>query len=204
MLIALAAVNASAQMQWGVNAGVNIVQDGESSETKAGFKFGGGFDYHWTKHWSTAVGLNFSYLPQGEKDGYGEMTGSDITYYEDIDISIHPWYLELPVTMKYRYNFSQDFALAIGAGPQVAVGLGGKGRISETPITGFKINTDIDNVFKHEMANRWQGGFHVDLSAEFMKHYVLTVGYSDYFHSRKNFMDSRNCNVVTVGLGYRF
>lgn len=204
LLLSLMGITASAQIHWDVNAGVNILQDGEGSELKAGVKFGGGFDYHWSKHWSTAAGLNFSYLPQGDKDGYGEITGSDITYYENIDISINPWYLELPVTMKYRYNFTHNFALTLGAGPQVAVGLGGKGKITETPMTGMKINTTIDNVFKHDTANRWQGGFHVDLSAEFLQHYVVTVGYSDYFHSRNNFTGSSNCNVVNVGLGYRF
>ena len=120
----LVAVSASAQLSFGVKAGLNLSNisgDGESLDSKIGFKIGPTVEFAIAPNMAIQSGLLLSSKGAKTSESYSE-SGIDV----DADITINANYLELPICFAYKYPIAPDTKIYVNAGPYLAYGLFGK------------------------------------------------------------------------------
>ena len=135
-------------------------------------------------------------------------------------------YLEIPVRVGFRYNFTEEIGLYGEVGPYFAIGVGGRHKLTidgdgpavremedEFTYKAFKKTDDVNRV----SFQRWDAGISFRVGAEYNNHYNLMVGFdwglADIY--RDNFRDAyfteygerlpkvHNVNF-SISLGYRF
>ncbi len=116
-LIALlcVAVGASAQLSFGVKAGLNMsnITDFENSEMKIGYKIGPTVEYAFAPNMAIQSGVLLSSLGTKEKDGDG---------------SIDANYLQIPISFAYKYAIAPDTKIYGNVGPYFGFGIFGKSK----------------------------------------------------------------------------
>jgi hypothetical protein len=124
------AITANAQLNWGVKAGLNVssirgleeyADDEESQKysNKTGFHVGLAMQYMFSPQIGIESGLYYANL--GAKGKY-----EDSYYEESSKETYNPSYLQLPVSVLYKFNVGQDLYLYPSLGLYAGYGIGGK------------------------------------------------------------------------------
>lgn len=139
----------------------------------------------------------------------------DEYYSSGLEITGSPLYLQIPVLLSYRCDFSDAVQLQVNFGPYFAYGVGGKLKLerwdedgSDTYSYNF-FGDDLD-VFKF---NRFDCGLQVGAGFTFAKHYYVGFAYefgltnsidvSREYRSLLKDMSVKNSNWM-LGIGYNF
>ena len=70
-VLAFTVLSTTAQLRWGVEAGVNVSHAFERTETKVGFNLGATGEYAFAKHWFADAALKLSSQPCGDRSWLG-------------------------------------------------------------------------------------------------------------------------------------
>lgn len=126
LVMAVAAVSASAQITWNAKAGIGVAHcwgdaDGLSSHFVG--KIGAGIEKPFTSNWSLMPSLELAW--KGCKFEGGK-----------VDI----FYVQVPVLAAYRLNINDSWNTTLKAGPYIGVGVYGKSKYDED---GQKVSVDV-------------------------------------------------------------
>lgn len=169
--------------------GLNVSQIRNSGyDGKAGGTMGARLDYVLPKAHGTYVTAGVDWAMRGGKyddiaiDLATDPTGAT-TSSATVKANLH--YVEIPIRVGFRYNFSQEIGVYGELGPYFAVGIGGKHKLDidadGTPWRtledqgtwkAFKKSTVVD----HDNFQRWDAGLGFRVGAEYNKHYNLMLG----------------------------
>ncbi len=187
----------------------NSGYDGKIGGT-AGFKI----EYMLPKAHGTYLNAGVDWTQKGAKvDAFsGTFDGTD-------KFNLH--YLEVPIHVGYRYNFSDEVGVYLDFGPYFGIGINGKHKFSadadgaaaravEWSYSAFKKSTTRANF------QRWDAGIGFRVGGEYNNHYNLILGcdwgitdmwrddYRDAMYDAGFALDKvRNFNF-TIAFGYRF
>jgi len=124
------------------------------------------------------------------------MKGGKLSHYaivdfeqEDATSKYNLHYLEVPIRVGFRYNFSDEFGLYGEVGPYFAVGVGGRHKMTidedgaivramedENTYKAFR-NYSFDPKFPDKLTfQRWDAGIGFRIGAEYNNHYNLMIG----------------------------
>lgn len=199
----LSALSASAQLRWGVEAGVNISHALETSKTKAGFNVGATADYSFTSHWFMEMAVKLSSQPCGDKyeNRFTNTSDENAPYGYSSDYT--PYYLAIPLRAGYKFTLRPDATISLSAGPMVGIGMFGKGNISmngRTAKTNGIFNTANEACFS---SSRFEYGADIRLGLELKNHYTVGLGYN-ILHIAGNKTAVDNMNIFAINIGYKF
>lgn len=157
-----------AKFRFGVTGGVNISSTtSEYADSKVGFQVGARGEYNFNN--SLYLGAALVWDQKGWKvDGESASNG----------------YINLPVHIGYRYNFSEKWGIFAEVGPYFAYGVTGE-------------IFDIDGV------NRFDCGIGGRVGVEFCK-FQLHVGYDYGLTKLADIDDAANNTNIGVGISYMF
>lgn len=187
-------------------------------DPKVGVTFGVELDYMLPNAYGTYISTGLGWVQKGARDTFLDSnpltpSGTEVTK----KLQLH--YIQLPIHVGYRYNFSNKLGIYGEFGPYFAFGITGKGKYK------YEDYDDTDYMFfgKHyEFGNqkaiqRFDCGFGFRVGAEFKNMYSLNISYDwgltdmytdDY---RKNFkaatgyaLDKMKNRNLAVTFGYRF
>ena len=163
---------------------------GETLNPKVGVTFGLKMDYMLPNAYGTYFNVGLDWTQKGAR-WTGPIKFSDGKT-EDITEKFQSHYIELPIHVGYRYNFSQKFGIYAEVGPYFAFGVTGKYkwkpesdlRPDESEMVFGKnvqrfFPTAYPSGFKHKenAIQRFDCGFGFRVGAEFKNMYSLNVGY---------------------------
>ena len=155
--------------------------------------------------------------------------GEGVTGEASVKTNLH--YMEIPIRVGFRYNFSKEIGVYGELGPYFAVGVGGKHKLHVDADGAFWDDVEDAGTWKafkkstalyHENYQRWDAGFGFRVGAEYNQHYNLMLGcdwgFTDMY--RDEYRDAmyegyRNGLVAaplakaknfnfTIAFGYRF
>ncbi len=123
---------------FGIRAGLNLsnaamnddVLDGADTKMKAGFQVGVIADIPVIKrNLYVQPGLYFSTKGVKLEENYSEIE-SNYSWEETSEVSVNAMYLEIPINVSWRHNFTDALQLQVYTGPYFAFGVGGKTKTS--------------------------------------------------------------------------
>lgn len=207
LMLGAAAFTGSAQVRWGVEAGVNISHALETSKTKAGFNAGATAEYSFNNHWFMDAALKLSSQPCGDKYDNIFINQSDAATY-GFDSNYTPYYLTLPVRAGYKLAVGSDAVISLAAGPAIGVGLFGKTSMTFNGLSEHARKVDTHRIYSSKSAGRFSSsrmeyGINVRLGVELKKHYTLGAEYS-LFHIPGKITAVDNVNLFSINVGYKF
>lgn len=134
-------------------------------------------------------------------------------------------YLEIPIRVGFRYNFSESIGVYGEVGPYFAIGVGGRHKAIIDGDGADVRAAEDNNTYKafvddvnHENFQRWDAGLGIRVGAEYNQHYNLLLGcdwgfadiyrdnYRDHYYTTNNntrLPKVRNFNF-SITVGYRF
>lgn len=209
-ILSLACLTGSAQVRWGVEAGVNVSHGFETSKTMTGFNIGATASCDINSRWMAEAALKIGSQPCGDKyiGGYANQHNAGLTIH---DSEYKPYYLTLPIRIGYRLGLTQDLDLLIGAGPTIGLGLFGKGTArhipqseSPSPITTYKSNNVFDSNSEAPFSSsRFEYGANAKITFVLSRHYAIGINYSlMHIAGEKAAID--NVGILSVDIGYTF
>jgi hypothetical protein len=131
---------------------------------------------------------------------------------DDQTITLTPYYLEVPIMLSLKAALSNDMALRVNAGPYLAYGLGGKGKMSSKEMGSVEVGIDL---FGEELGfKRFDAGIGFGGGLEIKQFYLGVtydlglanimpsndddiLDYGDYKITMKN-------KTLSISLGYNF
>ena len=166
-----------------------------------GFQVGIMAQYLLTPQFGIESGLYYSQM--GFKQEYSFSGGK-------VSLSANPSYLQLPVTILYKFEVGPGLFLYPQAGGYLGYGLVGKRKFtnkSNISIPGINLETLVEGDYFNEHTNRFDAGLTFGLNIQYSK-VVIGVGYDLGLlkvnkESIANMKDLKNANVK-VTLGYFF
>ncbi len=115
--------NAQEKIEFGVRAGLNVNSlsgsGAKGMKSRVGYHVGAVMDWNVAKNLYVQPGLYFT--TRGAKSSYD---GGE----EKINMN----YLQIPITVAYRFPVSEQVKIDVNVGPYIALGLGGKIKYSES------------------------------------------------------------------------
>jgi hypothetical protein len=210
LLSAGVCIPASAQkLSGGIEAGFNVSRPTGTDKNKAGFNVGVFGELGLSRGWYLNAALKLTLNPWENNYTYstswdGTQSGRDIFVVE----KANPYSLVLPIHAGYKFNVANNIQLFAAVGPYVGVGLGGNGKVKA--FSGSNANTfeseSISNVFGDDgPMRRFQVGFDARIGVEFLKHYIVSVGYDFQFNNMSSISGVKyHGQSFSVNLGYRF
>jgi len=175
-------------------------------EYRPGFHIGPSVAIKLNDHFDINPALLFS-----SKREYSESTiyiprfdNSNTSYRYDFKSSINEYYLDLPITLKFKFNVGEQKLYAL-AGPYVNVLLFDD---STTELFVDGERTEIENQFEGKFSNRIDYGIQMGLGVQ-LKSYVIQATYDYGFYRTMKYADLpleesvRNA-VARITLGYKF
>ncbi|MDD4636248.1 MAG: porin family protein [Bacteroidales bacterium] len=159
--------------------------------------FGVVFDWLWLENFYLQPGLMF--VPKGY-ESYRRQS-SDTTF----NYKLRAYYLEIPLTVAYKYPINRNVRLFADAGAYFSIGLFGK--IREDDVVWEKVmdtfgnykNQDMEQLQSYDMG--WQLGGGVELYDRVR----LRVGYErGFLQTIKNFDSSQQNTMWSLSVGYYF
>ncbi len=112
--------NAQEKIEFGVRAGLNINSlsgsGADGMKSRVGYHVGAVMDWNVAKNLYVQPGLYFT--TRGAKSSY-----------DGIEEKINMNYLQIPITVAYRFPVSEKVKIDVNAGPYIALGLGGKKKV---------------------------------------------------------------------------
>ncbi len=119
--------NAQEKIAFGVRAGLNVNSLSGSGangmKSRVGYHVGAVMDWNVAKNLYVQPGLYFT--TRGAKSSYKDY-GFEETYKYNMN------YLQIPITVAYRFPVSEKVKIDVNVGPYIALGLGGKMKYSES------------------------------------------------------------------------
>lgn len=153
---------------------------------------------------------------------YLQSKGAKYNYSDDLEISGSPLYLQIPLLLSYRYDFSDDVQLQVNFGPYFAYGIGGKMKLTlwddnsansaSYDFFGDDYSDELGILFDNATKfNRFDCGLQVGAGFTFAKHYYVGFAYefgltnmTDQPHVRKDDKYSMKNSNWMLGIGYNF
>lgn len=183
------------QVRYNIQAGVNFSTLTNNllpnTSSKTGFRAGLGINYNFSDFFSVDPSLLI--VSKGFKQS-------------DINLSVNPIYLQLPVNFTINLPLTRDIKILIGAGPYVAYGIGGSGSIglsSGETLIDAKMFTN-ESVFTYY--NKFDAGLNSSVGIAFGD-IVLSLGgewgflkVNDYELNDKQHLN----NSYYIALSYKF
>lgn len=203
-------MSASAQkLSGGIEAGFNVSRPTGTDKNKAGFNVGVFGELGLSRGWYLDAALKLTLNPWENEYVYntGWMNGSPTGIVSVVE-KVNPYSLVLPIHAGYKFNVANNIQLFAAVGPYVGVGLGGNGKVKA--FSGSNANTfeseSISNVFGDDgPMRRFQVGFDARIGVEFLKHYIVSVGYDYQFNNMSSISGVKyHGQSFSVNLGYRF
>lgn len=148
---------------WNVKTGVSLFsyRKADGIDERAGFTAGIGMEYIFSDYWAVQPSL---------------MVTSKESYYEDAELKakMNPIYLELPLLAAFKIPLNEDIRFVINAGPYLAMGVGGKGKVTrfdtdEGGTHNYKLFSGDEAVMK-----RFDIGFQGGIGFE-LNHFLINV-----------------------------
>ncbi len=149
---------------------------------KVGVTFGVKVDYVLPNAYGTYVSAGIDWVDKGARK-----TGDWGAPVGNVTQKMLSHYLEIPLHVGYRYNFSDKLGVYGEIGPYFALGITGKNKINyEDDLIpdesaqffgkhfGGLIDDDLDNI---RAIQRFDCGFGFRIGAEYNQQYSLTIGY---------------------------
>lgn len=208
LLMLLSALSASAQLRWGVEAGVNISHALETSKTKAGFNVGATAEYSFTNHWFMEMAVKLSSQPCGDKyeNRFTNISDENTAYGYSSDYT--PYYLAIPIRAGYKFTLRPGAVLSLSAGPMIGIGLFGKGNIDVNDSTSATKLLKTNGIFNtaneaYFSSSRFEYGADIRLGLELKNHYTLGLNYN-ILHIAGNKTAVDNMNIFAINIGYKF
>jgi predicted porin len=216
LISVLSVVAVSAQLKFGVKAGFNAStisnfpkveipgESGISTSTpyKPGFQIGVAAQYLITPELGIESGLYYTQI--GNKY---EVKVSIENEYITAGLSSNPSYLQLPITVLYKFNVGTDLYLYPQAGLYLGYGLAGKVKPTfKTNVQGVTADTEKVDFFDDD-TNRFDAGLTFGLNLQY-SNWVIGLGYDLGLlkinkESASGYKDIKNANIK-VTLGYFF
>ncbi|GHV25234.1 hypothetical protein FACS1894176_03220 [Bacteroidia bacterium] len=222
-LIAIVGVaTANAQLQFGVKAGLNVSNlsglENDYDESgvdysnpyKLGFHVGVAAQYLFTPQVGIETGLYYSAL--GAKQEYKI---SEAGYHATLATKYNPSYLQLPISVLYKFGIGQDLSLYPSVGIYLGYGLGGKAKLgledTNIPVDELDIDEEEYDFFGktdgEEWTNRFDYGATFGLTLQYTN-YTIGLGYDLGLakinkESESGVKDLKNANIK-VSVGYLF
>ena len=181
-----------ADQNYGVRVGFNVgnVEASDySTDNKLGFQFGGFYEHKVSQTLPLYVEGALSISQKGFKYKMpGESAKSNM------------WYLEVPVTVNYKFQLDNEVVIFPSAGLFYALGIGGKTKRSTNTDTFEKANT-----FDGAGFQRSDFGLRVGCTLDW-KRYQLGVSYSRGLLdiAKKSVMSEFKTSTFNISVGYRF
>ncbi len=114
--------NAQDKIQFGVRAGMNINSLSEGDlDSRIGYHVGAVMDWNVAKNLYVQPGLFFT--TRGAKSEF-KFEDEGIQVSEETKYNLN--YLQIPISVSYRFAVSEQFKIDVNAGPYFAMGIGGK------------------------------------------------------------------------------
>lgn len=223
----LVSLTASAQVKFGVEAGMNASQtlSGAYAETNgrvSGFQVGATVDYQFSKHWALMSGLSFV-QKGGELNQNLFVSGGNGTSFllaaPPFDrISLKMNYIELPLKIGYSFRVSDNLILIPSIGVYGAYGFNAKScalnalhvkgnRNFEYAPTQWKpfdgYSDPADSRSRLDKVSRWDLGGVVGVKAVISDHYTASFNYSQGIRKVQRELELRNSSFQ-LSVGYRF
>ena len=196
---------------------------GTNYDGKVGGTMGFRLDYVLPKAHGTYITAGVDWTMKGGK--YDTFRSWGVEKDANATVKTIPHYMEIPIRVGFRYNFSKEVGVYGELGPYFAVGVGGKHKLHVDADGSFwdEIEeTDTWKVFKksdiayRENFQRWDAGFGFRVGAEYNQHYNLILGcdwgitdmYRDEYRDAMYaagfpLAKAKNFNF-TIAFGYRF
>lgn len=201
---------ASAQkLSGGIEAGFNVSRPTGTDKNKGGFNVGVFGELGLSRGWYLDAALKLTLNPW--EDNYTYSTTWDGGS-PNADVSVvrkaNPYSLVLPVHAGYKFNVANDIQLFAAVGPYIGIGLGGNDKIKV--FSGNNANASeseyVRNVFGDDgPMRRFQVGLDARIGVEFLKHYIVSVGYDYQFNNMSSVSEVKyHGQSFSVNLGYRF
>lgn len=220
----LLTVSASAQVKFGVEAGMNLShfkysQDSRSQRVggmKPGFQVGITADYEFKKHWMLMSGLSFMQTRSNMKLA----PFTDAFYFPDTEIKLN--HLTIPLKVGYNIRINENFSLIPSIGWYGSIDLSAGNSSLKTlhpsddkaeirqgswkPMDGYSYEISPDSppykadiqAFRH-----WTYGSIGELKAVIGKHYTVAFSYYEGIKKAQKQNDLRNYGMQ-LSVGYRF
>jgi len=182
---------------------------------KLGGNMGARIDYVLPKAHGTYITAGVDWTQKGAKYKYDyNLLGEDVSIKDKYNLH----YLEIPIRVGFRYNFSREVGVYGEFGPYFAMGVRGKHKVKVDADGDFGEYEDKEsyNAFKKSTSRtnfqRWDAGLGFRVGAEYNQHYNLMLGCDwgitdmyrdDYRDVAKPGHELHNFNF-TIALGYRF
>lgn len=205
--------NLSAQVKVGVQAGANVSGFASSSSMPAesslrmGYQVGVTADYEFSNHLVLASGLSFINRNSKLELGQNYPSGDAFMRFPNVETSVN--YLQVPLTIGYRFHFGEGFSLTPSVGLYAAYGLGAgscaldvKADNGEVSFVGWK---PLQGNREHGLdgLRRWDWGGTAALKAIIGRHYTAELSYSLGIMKAQTLYGLRN-STLQLSVGYRF
>lgn len=176
-------------MTWVGYAGMtvsNLKNMAPSMNAKVGVTFGVKMDYMLPNAYGTYINAGLGWVQKGARVTNPEMVGTAAC---DVTRKFQSHYLELPIHVGYRYNFSEKFGIYGEVGPYFALGVTGKYKFKpeEDMVDDWSemvfgkhyglITTGIPGLDDIRAIQRFDCGFGFRVGAEFKNMYSLNFSY---------------------------
>jgi hypothetical protein len=219
MLVAvLGAITVNAQLNFGIKAGFNAstiinanqsIEDSDFYSYKPGFNIGVAAQYLLSPQFGIESGLYYSTL--GIKGSSSIETDLPFLGKHKVEETqtASPSYLQLPISVFYKFEVGTGLSLYPDAGIYLGYGLGGKAK-SETKVDGKKVDeSSVESDYFGDKTNKFDLGLTFGLNLQYDK-FVIGLGYDlgltklnkDKFEY-KDAKDLKNGNIK-VSVGYFF
>jgi len=171
-------------------------------DPKMGVTFGIKLDYMLPSAYGTYLTAGVDWVHRGARDTYPTMYNDNGTPVPtDVTFKVQSHYLEIPVRVGYRYNFSDILGIFGEVGPYFAIGVTGKGKMKyedypDDSYMWFGKHYAFGNI---KGIQRFDCGMGFRVGAEYKEMYSLTIGY-DWGITDMYTDDYRTTYKATTGL----
>ncbi len=166
---------------------------GENMNPKVGVTFGAKMEYMLPNAYGTYISAGLDWTHKGARVTQAEnrMTTTGLPVISNVTRKIQAHYLEIPIHVGYRYNYSKKFGIYGEFGPYFAFGVTGK--YQDKPENDMVVDQSKAFFGKHaglllpsyqpshidkvRAIQRFDCGFGFRVGAEYNNTYSLTIGY---------------------------
>lgn len=181
--------NAQEKIAFGVRAGLNVnslsVSGGSDLKSRIGYHVGAVMDWNVAKNLYVQPGLYFT--TRGAKAS---------------DMKINMNYLQIPISVAYRFPVTEKVKIDVNAGPYVALGLGGKAKFSDDNLGG---SADMKMFGSEGLCKRFDAGLRFGAGVHFQRFYLglnYDLGLANI--ARESGSDKIKNGAFQISLGYNF
>lgn len=193
---------AHSQVSWNAKAGINMSRATSKGEVemKPGYQFGIGADYFFNDHWgvqSALILISKGFINKGEYYFPPQIENPQkLKSYDETENRV---YIDLPVSLAYRFHISDNVRLIFNGGGYISYGIAGKFTNKMThedgSVTKYKLDSFRDGIRKFDT------GLTAGSSVEINNKYV--IGLFGEWGLRSVVRQSKN-QTYGISLGYKF